>query len=282
MYIRHTSGILHTMVALGSFPKGPNCQGSACSTCTGSAVGLICFARLYSCHFWNYDTLHIISTQLAMLSLRQLSSLGASTSGRPVQPVPLVSAVPASRQLYAQTHSSAVHSLKLHPTRASVPHAAVSSPAEGELDSDSDSELEDVQLLLEPEQELSDTVEDPDERFPTIQFDLPNPVNVKVKTAEYLTSCVKVQDCPPPRYPEFAVIGRSNVGKSSLINMLTGRRELALVSKQPGVHARRPHTRVLGCSMTWCRCVLGHVRCACTRSSQPLLPSFLEGVAWDG
>ncbi len=41
-------------------------------------------------------------------------------------------------------------------------------------------------------------------------------------------------DCPAPRYPEFAVIGRSNVGKSSLINMITSRKDLALVSKQPG------------------------------------------------
>ncbi|GLI58595.1 hypothetical protein VaNZ11_000323 [Volvox africanus] len=73
-----------------------------------------------------------------------------------------------------------------------------------------------------------------EDAFPEIQFNLPNPTNVKVKTAEYLQSCVKVPDCPAPRFPEFAVIGRSNVGKSSLINMLTGRKDLALVSKQPG------------------------------------------------
>ncbi|KAG2498912.1 hypothetical protein HYH03_003102 [Edaphochlamys debaryana] len=76
--------------------------------------------------------------------------------------------------------------------------------------------------------------EDGEEAFPEIRLNLPNPSNVKVKTAEYLQSCVTVKDCPPPRYPEFAVIGRSNVGKSSLINMLTSRRDLALVSKEPG------------------------------------------------
>ncbi|GIL70844.1 hypothetical protein Vretimale_3922 [Volvox reticuliferus] len=73
-----------------------------------------------------------------------------------------------------------------------------------------------------------------EDAFPEMQFELPNPTNVKVKIAEYLQSCVKVLDCPAPRFPEFAVIGRSNVGKSSLINMLTGRKDLALVSKQPG------------------------------------------------
>ncbi|KXZ52762.1 hypothetical protein GPECTOR_8g152 [Gonium pectorale] len=70
--------------------------------------------------------------------------------------------------------------------------------------------------------------------FPEIQLNLPNPTKVKVKTAEYLQSCVSVSECPVPRYPEFAVIGRSNVGKSSLINMITGRKDLALVSKEPG------------------------------------------------
>ncbi|GLC37836.1 hypothetical protein PLESTB_001481600 [Pleodorina starrii] len=76
--------------------------------------------------------------------------------------------------------------------------------------------------------------DDDEEAFPEIQFSLPNATNVKVKTAEYLKSSVAVADCPPPRFAEFAVIGRSNVGKSSLINMLTGRKDLALVSKQPG------------------------------------------------
>jgi len=63
---------------------------------------------------------------------------------------------------------------------------------------------------------------------------LPPPANVKVKTAEYVSSAVDLKSCPKPVFPEFAVIGRSNVGKSSLINMLTGKRKLALVSKQPG------------------------------------------------
>ncbi|GFR43936.1 hypothetical protein Agub_g5074, partial [Astrephomene gubernaculifera] len=76
--------------------------------------------------------------------------------------------------------------------------------------------------------------EDGEEVFPEIRLNLPTPNKVKVKNAEYLKSCVTVSDCPPPRFPEFAVIGRSNVGKSSLINMLTGRKELALVSKEPG------------------------------------------------
>lgn len=44
----------------------------------------------------------------------------------------------------------------------------------------------------------------------------------------------KVQLCPEPTLPEFAFIGRSNVGKSSLINMLTGRKSLAKTSSTPG------------------------------------------------
>ena len=49
-----------------------------------------------------------------------------------------------------------------------------------------------------------------------------------------MKSSKTLEQCPPARLPEFAVIGRSNVGKSSLINLLTGQKALALVSKTPG------------------------------------------------
>lgn len=57
---------------------------------------------------------------------------------------------------------------------------------------------------------------------------------MKINTAEFLTSSVKNEQCPKPDKPEYAFIGRSNVGKSSLINMLTGRKKLAKVSGNPG------------------------------------------------
>jgi hypothetical protein len=75
----------------------------------------------------------------------------------------------------------------------------------------------------------------PVEAFPEMVLQLPPPANSLVKRAEFVKSSVEVAQCPPPRFPEFAVIGRSNVGKSSLINMLTNRKSLAMVSKQPGV-----------------------------------------------
>ncbi len=57
---------------------------------------------------------------------------------------------------------------------------------------------------------------------------------MEVKKAEYTGSYGKVEDCPQELKPEFAFIGRSNVGKSSLINMLCGRKEIARVSQKPG------------------------------------------------
>ena len=56
-----------------------------------------------------------------------------------------------------------------------------------------------------------------------------------IKTAEFVISSARSDQCPPTEgRPEYAFIGRSNVGKSSLINMLTGRKKLAMTSSTPG------------------------------------------------
>jgi GTP-binding protein len=55
-----------------------------------------------------------------------------------------------------------------------------------------------------------------------------------IKKAEFIISNTDHRKCPPPELPEYAFIGRSNVGKSSLINMLCGRKKLAKISVQPG------------------------------------------------
>jgi len=57
---------------------------------------------------------------------------------------------------------------------------------------------------------------------------------MEIRSAEYLISNVKVEACPKPDKPEYAFIGRSNVGKSSLINLITGNAKLAKVSSSPG------------------------------------------------
>lgn len=57
---------------------------------------------------------------------------------------------------------------------------------------------------------------------------------MKIKTAEFVISNSDVAKCPTGSLPEYAFIGRSNVGKSSLINMLTGRNGLAKTSATPG------------------------------------------------
>jgi hypothetical protein len=61
--------------------------------------------------------------------------------------------------------------------------------------------------------------------------------NAKISSSEFVKSSVTWRDCPPPKFPEFAFIGRSNVGKSSLINCLTARKSLAMVSKTPGARS---------------------------------------------
>lgn len=57
---------------------------------------------------------------------------------------------------------------------------------------------------------------------------------MEIKNAKYLISNSNVEQCPETDAPEYAFIGRSNVGKSSLINMLTRRKALAKTSQKPG------------------------------------------------
>lgn len=57
---------------------------------------------------------------------------------------------------------------------------------------------------------------------------------MNIKSAEFVISNTDVNKCPQGNLPEYAFIGRSNVGKSSLINMLTGRNGLAMTSSMPG------------------------------------------------
>jgi GTP-binding protein len=57
---------------------------------------------------------------------------------------------------------------------------------------------------------------------------------MKINTAEFIISNSDVSKCPTERLPEYAFIGRSNVGKSSLINMITNHKNLAKTSGKPG------------------------------------------------
>lgn len=57
---------------------------------------------------------------------------------------------------------------------------------------------------------------------------------MEIKDARFVISNTEVSKCPAGDRPEYAFIGRSNVGKSSLINMLTGRKGLAMTSSTPG------------------------------------------------
>lgn len=59
-------------------------------------------------------------------------------------------------------------------------------------------------------------------------------IEVKINSAEFVISNTDINKCPKDNKPEYAFIGRSNVGKSSLINMLTGKSKLAKTSGKPG------------------------------------------------
>ncbi|XP_028783748.1 GTP-binding protein At2g22870 isoform X2 [Neltuma alba] len=58
--------------------------------------------------------------------------------------------------------------------------------------------------------------------------------DARIKEVEFVKSSGRAKDCPKDDRPEFAILGRSNVGKSSLINSLVRKKEVALTSKKPG------------------------------------------------
>ncbi len=69
-----------------------------------------------------------------------------------------------------------------------------------------------------------------------------------VKKAQYLVSSPSYEKCPAPTQPEYAFIGRSNVGKSSLINMLTNNEKLAKTSNSPGKTQMINHFEIISVS----------------------------------
>jgi GTP-binding protein len=67
-----------------------------------------------------------------------------------------------------------------------------------------------------------------------------------IKSAKYIISSPSIENCPPPDKNEFAFIGRSNVGKSSLINMLCNNDKLAKTSGTPGKTQMINHFEITG------------------------------------
>ena len=101
--------------------------------------------------------------------------------------------------------------------RARVVDAPVASMGDGFEDYDDDAEAEDDDVVGERALEIADQGR-----------------GATVKSAEFVQACASLAGCPKPTLPEIAVIGRSNVGKSSLVNMLTNRKSIAKTSKNPG------------------------------------------------
>lgn len=73
-----------------------------------------------------------------------------------------------------------------------------------------------------------------------------------VVQAEFVKSSVETDQCPADGLPEFALVGRSNVGKSSLLNSLVRRKNLALTSKKPGMFMCFVFGDCVYLSIIWC------------------------------
>ena len=93
-------------------------------------------------------------------------------------------------------------------------------------------------------------------------------------TCDFVISNTDINKCPKERIPEYAFIGRSNVGKSSLINMLTGRKSLAKTSGKPGKTQLINHFEVQ--SVMRAQQFFLHTEMFSTKCSVLMLQNFLQ------
>jgi uncharacterized Fe-S cluster protein YjdI len=77
-----------------------------------------------------------------------------------------------------------------------------------------------------------------------------------VRTAEFAAGAYSAAQLPPERWPEVAVVGRSNVGKSSLINCMLGSSSLAKISKHPGATPHAAAAAAAASVLACCPCIL--------------------------
>ena len=119
-----------------------------------------------------------------------------------------------------------------------------------EAGADGDDEDEDgVEVFAE--EDIEDDLYLTDEADGLTQATVQQAKGAIVKSVRFMQACVRVKDCPPPKHPEVAVIGRSNVGKSSLVNMLTNRKDIAKTSKNPGKTRTINHFEMIAGDGTW-------------------------------
>ena len=100
---------------------------------------------------------------------------------------------------------------------------------------DDDEEGKGVYYYDDDDDDDDDLENDDLEEYKSVELQLAKQAKAAtIKSVKFISSVVRHQDCPQTKLPEVAFIGRSNVGKSSLVNMLTNRKNVAKVSKNPG------------------------------------------------
>ena len=186
------------------------------------------------------------------LSSRFIPVRGARTRRQVSEPPSIAAAVTES----VSERESAALSPKPpeQPAESRQASSAVGRIAAGNGTSDTASRMYGIQQVEDAQSEPSDSPPSPEfndqssadiapseqlllEHSLMTNIDMPPGRHPKVKSAVFVKSSSNVGQCPKSNLPEFAVIGRSNVGKSSLINMLTSRKALAQTSKKPGTRA---------------------------------------------
>ncbi len=170
--------------------------------------------------------LNIIARRTTAISSTITTTLASANNNTTVS----YSSLNSSRRRYALRRATS----SLGCSTSSNSNSSLNSSSFSQSDDDANDDDKEGKGVYYYDDDINDS-EDLDLEYKSVELQLAKQAKAAtIKSVKFISSVVRHQDCPQTKLPEVAFIGRSNVGKSSLVNMLTNRKNVAKVSKNPG------------------------------------------------
>lgn len=170
--------------------------------------------------------LNIIARRTTAISSTITTTLASANNNTTVS----YSSLNSSQRRYALRRATS----SLGCSTSSNSNSSLNSSSFSQSDDDANDDAKEGKGVYYYDDDINDS-EDLDLEYKSVELQLAKQAKAAtIKSVKFISSVVRHQDCPQTKLPEVAFIGRSNVGKSSLVNMLTNRKNVAKVSKNPG------------------------------------------------